>query len=79
MANLLDDLSYVITGEQPDEEESQDRSGAINWLARMIWGDEEPECPSCMSEYGDPEGFCPVCGKWDIRTEDEIDDQEFAL
>ncbi len=30
-------------------------------------------CPFCLDE-GLRLGFCPACGKWDLRDEDELED-----
>lgn len=41
-------------------------------LKEFIWGEDIDLCPSCASSHGSRHGICPVCGKWDIRDEEEI-------
>ena len=60
MGKLLDDILYVFTGEDPSDDEE-------------LGPEEEPECPVCNDD-GLADTFCPVCGKWDIRSPDEYDD-----
>ena len=60
MGKFFDDVFYLITGEAPDDEEFDP--------------EEDPECPVCNDD-GLPDTFCPFCGKWDIRSPDEYDDE----
>lgn len=70
---ILDQLDDI-----PIDEDSEESGGFFAWLRRFLWGEEEDIdlCPGCASEYGSPNGFCPVCLKFDIRSEDEIADIE---
>lgn len=70
--SILDDALYIISGEQAvDEEEGV-----------MAEVELEDDCDFCGG-LGLASGFCPTCGKWDIRTDDEIADgdpnEEFLI
>jgi len=68
---LLDDAKYIITGIQ------EEVGGKVEVEAEPV-----PDCDYCGG-MGLATGFCPVCGSWDIRSDDEIadgdPDEEFPI
>lgn len=63
---VFSDLRYIATGEAGEEDEGPS-------IGEMLAGEEE-ECPFCHG-YGLANAFCPVCGLWDLRTPDELEDE----
>jgi len=70
--SILEDAIYIITGEQ-----AADRQEGVTIEVEL-----EDDCDFCGG-LGLAAGFCPACGKWDIRTDDEIADgdpnEEFLI
>ena len=63
MNKILDDLVYLVTGEREEEEDEGSEDVA----------ESDDACEFCGGT-GLPDSFCPACGSWDIRSEDEIED-----